>query len=140
MPSRLAYYKCKYSTDYPDEKVYQCPNHDKSRADTIIKRRGKVFANKCSQSACINGEVRIPIIPLVSLGYMPQVIKSQFMTLSIVRRVYRMKRSNNGRAKANRIFEFQVSFCHNYADFCAILRIFERKMKNILLFNFALSI
>lgn len=69
-----------------------------------------MFANKCPQSACINGEVRIPIIPLVSLGYMPQVIKSQFMTLSIVRRVYRMKRSNNGRAKANRIFEFQVSF------------------------------
>lgn len=63
-----------------------------------------MFANKCPQSACINGEVRIPIIPLVSLGYMPQVIKSQFMTLSIVRRVYRMKRSNNGRAKANRIF------------------------------------
>ena len=56
------------------------------------KRRGKVFANKCPQSACINGEVRIPIIPLVSLGYMPQVIKSQFMTLSIVRRVYRMKK------------------------------------------------
>ena len=22
MPSRLAYYKCKYSTDYPDEKKY----------------------------------------------------------------------------------------------------------------------
>lgn len=63
-----------------------------------------MFANKCPQSACINGEVKIPIIPLVSLGYMPQVIKSQFMTLSIVRRVYRMKRSNNGRAKANRIF------------------------------------
>ena len=48
------------------------------------------LANKCPQSACINGEVKIPIIPLVSLGYMPQVIKSQCMTLSIVRMVYRL--------------------------------------------------
>ena len=35
------------------------------------------FIDVYKRQACINGEVRIPIIPLVSLGYMPQVIKSQ---------------------------------------------------------------
>ena len=63
-----------------------------------------MFANKCPQSACINGEVKIPIIPLVSLGYMPQVINPIHDTFHCTQGVQNRKEVNNGRAKANSNF------------------------------------